>query len=49
MYKVYNITWAGLKMHVATFKTKEEATTFVKTHADYTLEIIDLSKGENTK
>jgi hypothetical protein len=39
MYKVFNISWAGLKMHVATFSTKLEAKNFVDNHKDYTLVI----------
>jgi hypothetical protein len=39
MYKVFKITWAGLKLHVATFKHEHEAKKFVEDHSNYTLEI----------
>ena len=37
MFKVYNVSWAGLHIHVATYKTRKEALDFVKAHPDYTL------------
>jgi len=39
MYKVYNISWGGLWMHVATFNTKTEAQAFINKHKDYTLKL----------
>jgi len=39
MFKVYNISWAGLKMHVETFNTYKEAKKFVDDHKNYCLVI----------
>ena len=41
MYKVYNISWAGLKNHVATFNTLKECKTFLNEHKDYSLKVYD--------
>jgi len=37
MFKVYKISWAGLKMHVETFNTYKEALQFVNDHKNYSL------------
>ena len=41
MFKVYNVSWAGLQFHVATFNTLKESVQFLDDHKDYTLIIKD--------
>ena len=45
MYKVYNVSWAGLHFHVATFGTLKEANQFKDEHKDYTLIIKNYIRG----
>jgi hypothetical protein len=37
MIKVYKLSWAGLKMHVASFNTYKEAKEFINNHKEYSL------------
>ena len=39
MFKVYKISWAGLKFEVESFRTLKEAEDFVNSHKDYCLTI----------
>ena len=46
MFKVYKISYAGLRIHIESFKTLSDALTFFGDHLNHSLIIIDAFTDE---